>query len=729
MKRLSTAAFLAISALALAGCANTVSDGSPPDIGPTTPTSGNNNPAGGATVPNNSFRALFVPSLGVLPYPTDAYFLGSTDGTLNIPSGPLFPQAANVNKLDGFSTTASNFVRFSEPLDVASATPASVRVIETTMLRDAATGVYAPVGVRRVLSQNVDYTVRLAPEADSANTVLEIVPLKPLTPSTGTGTGVGYVVLVTNGIRNTSGIAASPDADFATVRTEAISEITRAGTNPTFSPTCPGITNATLNATCKLAYAHLRIGAALPAPATINPTSVVVAYSFTTESTRYPLEQLAATLTAQPITARPTGLTTKQVLAALPGIASIYAGSLQIPYYLTPPSVADPTGPLTKNWTAAGPSAVAGIDAASRDITRFNPRPAKVADLKVPLLITVPNASSPGGGVKPAGGWPVVIFVHGITGDRSNAIAIADAYAAQGIVVVAIDQVLHGITSTTNPLYAGPANPAAAVLYPAGTRERTFDVDYLNNTTGATGPDGVIDSSGASVINLSFPLVVRDNPRQMGSDLITLSKSLANLDLNNDGVGDVDVNRINYAGISLGGIMGPTCLCAEVRSFYLNVPGGTLAQVARESPSFRGRINAGLAAANPLLQPGTSLYAQFFRELQQIWDGGDPLNYIGSLAQNKAVLVSKVVGDTVVINATNDNLIRAGGLTKITAPGVAPVAAGAGKYVTFIQGSHSSLLDPTASLAVTTEMQTQAVSLAASNGTAVVVTNGAILEP
>lgn len=72
------------------------------------------------------------------------------------------------------STTASNYVRFSEPLDVASATPASVRVIETTMLRDAATGVYAPVGVRRVLSQNVDYTVRLAPEADSGNTVLEI---------------------------------------------------------------------------------------------------------------------------------------------------------------------------------------------------------------------------------------------------------------------------------------------------------------------------------------------------------------------------------------------------------------------------------------------------------------------------------------------------------------------------------------------------------------------------
>jgi hypothetical protein len=728
MTRFSTIALLAISAVALHGCANTVSDGGPPDVGPTTPTSGNNNPAGSAT-PNNSFRALFVPASGVLPYPSDAYFLGSTDGTLNIPAGPLFPNTTQVNKLDGFSTTASSYVRFSEPLDVSSATAASVRVVEATMLRDAASGVYAPVGVRRVLAQNVDYTLRLAPEADSANTVLEIVPLKPLTSSIGTGTGVGYVVLVTNGIRNTSGIAAAPDTDFATVRAEALSEITRAGTNPTFVPTCPGITNATLNATCKLAFAHLRIGGALPAPATISPTSVVVAYSFTTESTRYELAQLVTTTTAQPITARPTGLTTKQLVAALPGIASLYAGSLQIPYYLTPPSVADPTGPLTKNWTAAGPSAVAGIDPASRDITRFNPLPAKVADLKVPLLITVPNANSPGGGVKPAGGWPVVIFIHGITRDRSDAVAIADAYAAQGFVVVAMDQVLHGVTSTANPLYAGPANPAAAVLYGATTRERTFDVDYLNNTTGATGPDGVIDSSGASVINLSFPLVVRDNGRQMGSDLATLAKSLANLDLNGDTVGDVDMNRIHFAGTSLGAITGSTCICAEVRSFYMNVPGGPLPQILRDSPSFRGRINAGLAAVNPLLQPGTSLYAQFFRELQQLWDGGDPMNYIAALAQSRPVLITKVVGDTVVINSTNDNLIRAAGVTKVSTPGLTPIAAGAGKTVTFIIGSHGSLLDPTASLAVTTEMQTQAVSLAASGGAAFQVVNGAILEP
>lgn len=49
--------------------------------------------------------------------------------------------------------------------------------------------------------------------------------------------------------------------------------------------------------------------------------------------------------------------------------------------------------------------------------------------------------------------------------------------------------------------------------------------------------------------------------------------------------------------------------------------------------------------------------------------------------------------------------------------------------MTFIQGAHGSLLDPTASLAVTTEMQTHAVSLAASGGAAFQVVNGAILEP
>jgi len=41
----------------------------------------------------------------------------------------------------------------------------------------------------------------------------------------------------------------------------------------------------------------------------------------------------------------------------------------------------------------------------------------------VPVIVTVPNAGS--GQAKPSGGWPVVIFQHGITANRTNVLAVA----------------------------------------------------------------------------------------------------------------------------------------------------------------------------------------------------------------------------------------------------------------------------------------------------------------
>jgi hypothetical protein len=76
------------------------------------------------------------------------------------------------------------------------------------------------------------------------------------------------------------------------------------------------------------------------------------------------------------------------------------------------------------------------------------------------------------------------------------------------------------------------------------------------------------------------------------------------------------------------------------------------------------------------------------------------------------------------------------GLTSINTAGFHPVATGVGNgvIVQFTAGDHGSLLDPsvpsglpssqaTIYSGVTTEMQTEAVSLAASNGTAVGITD------
>ena len=702
MKRLFALAALAYT-LTIVGCANAVSNGSS-GVGATDTTSGNGNPAGGSTPPAviPAGRALFQPLQGVLPYPTDLYFSGTTDGTLNIPANALSPNTTGLNALDGWSTTAVIRARFGGALDPASLTAASVRVVQVNI--DNATK--ATVGVVRPLVFGTDFTVGLGGEAGVGNTVVEIKPTKPFVPSTG-ATNNGYLVVLTNGIKDVAGNAATPDTDYASF----IAAL----------PTCAAVTNTTLNGICRLTAANLQIAGALG----VSPANVVLTFSFSTQNTRDTMNVIAATATARPIGVQSLGgATTLNLNPKLFGKANVYVGTLQIPYYLSK------TAPLTGSWQAAG-GPPAPLDATSRFLTRFNPVPAPSQVLAIPVLATVPNATSASGGVKPAAGWPVVIFQHGITRDRTDMLAIADAFADAGFVVVAIDQPLHGITPPT--IAAGAANP----LYQAAN-ERTFNIDVLNNTTGANGPDGVIDSSGASFINLTSPITSRDNLREAAADLITLAKSVPNLDLNGDAVSDINPARIHFVGHSLGGIVGTVFLGSTpntvVRTGTLAMPGANIAQLVRESPTFGPRINAGLAGLG--LTPGTTLYEQFFRDVQTLVDSGDPANFAAAAAAAHPIHLVQIVGsatslpDQVIPNNATARLIAAAGLTRILGGSPSNInPAGHRAYVNYIAGGHGSILDPTASFGATAQIQTDTVAFAASDGLSIPIVNAAVVQP
>jgi len=679
-------AVLLIAGLVLAGCSGSSSD----SIGPTDPTSGNGNP--GTSTGVGVFHPNFVPTGGVLPYPTDLYFNGSTDGTLNGPVTPFLPNAATINALDGFSTVASSTVRFSAPINAVTISPATVIVLEVDI--DNATK--AAIGFRRPLIYGIDYTAQVTPTLDSGGSTLEIVPLKPLTPSTG-ATNVGYLVILTAGLQDTSGNAATPDRDYLTVRTAAIADLT----GGVFPPTCATITNATLNGVCRLTYTHLAVanGAGIPL------TAVVLTYSFSTQSTADVMVAATATVPVAPIGTVFTGFNLAALNPALPPIADVYVGQMAISYYL------DPAAPLTGRWEAAPGSP----DGVSTNLTRFNPVPvAKASNFPIPVFVTVPNAAS--GQAKPVAGWPVVIFQHGLQGNRTQSAAIAGTYASQGFVVAAIDIPLHGITDTASPLYQAGA-------------ERTFDLDLIDNATGAAGADGVIDPSGTHIINLTSLLTSRDNLRQAALDIVQLSRALPSLDLDGDTVADIDPARIHYSAISLGGIVGTVANAMPIStvSAYLNVPGGGIAHLLRDSDALGPRIDAGLAASG--LAPNTTLYEQFFRDAQTAVDAGDPLNFIAAAVAARPVVLSQVIDDTVVPNSATQRLVNATTFVKTAAPGFNPVAAGSGTWVHFTSGSHGSLLSPAASAAVTAEMQTHAASLAVSGGTAFAITNPAILEP
>ncbi len=699
MKRLSVAACIAAAALVVSGCANTQSDGGPEDVRPTDPTSGNNNPAGGSNPLRSDARALFAPLGGILPYPTDLYFSGTTDGTLNIPANVLQPLGAAVNALDGFSTTAPISIRFSTPLAAASLTAAAVRVVQVNI--DNATK--ATVGVVRPLVLGTDFALELATDAGAGGTLLLIRPLRPLVPSTG-GTNNGYLVLVTNALRDVAGATVGADTDYENIKAA--------------QPSCASITNATLNGLCRLTGAQLQIAGALGVPA----ASVVLSFSFSTGSVADSYNVLAPTVPAQQIAVQATGLTTRQANPALFGKANIFVGTTTVPYYLRVATSANDAAVLTSSWTAAGASPVPGIDPASRFITRFNPVPLKTADAVIPLLVTVPNATAAGGAgcPRPPAGYPAVIVQHGLGGNRTQALAIADAFADACFIVAAIDIPLHGLTDTTNPFYQ------------AG-RERTFNLDLVNNTTSAAGPDGRIDASGTHIIQVSSPLTSRDHLRQAQVDTIAFGKSLTRLDVTGDGVSDVDPARVHYVGLSLGGIVGAAHarFAAGTRTASLNVAGGLLTQLLLDSPTFGPGIKAGLAGSG--IAEGTTLFNVFIRDLQNGVDASDPVNHIAGANVAKPLHLTQVVGDTVVPNSATQRLVVAAGLRRLSAAGPTPVAAGNGAWVNFIAGSHGTLFDPTTSLAATVEMQSQTVQFAASavapGGPFIVITNTAVLQP
>src|ERR1700751_389070 len=108
MRNLTAAGILAV-ALAVGGC-STHKDA----IAPVNTFAGHGTPGASPPPPQpGPATAFFNPATGQLPYPTDLYFAGSTDGTLNIqPPNALLPNPAAINALDGFSTPAVIRARF-----------------------------------------------------------------------------------------------------------------------------------------------------------------------------------------------------------------------------------------------------------------------------------------------------------------------------------------------------------------------------------------------------------------------------------------------------------------------------------------------------------------------------------------------------------------------------------------------------------------------------------------
>ncbi len=644
------------------------------------------------------FNARFAPADSIVPFPSNLLFTGHTDKTLNIPvtdaNDYSDPQVA-LNTLDGFSTIAPITTSFTRAIESATLSAQTVHVYKVTLSGVAG----AVTSVVRELTYGTEFVAAVS-SVDSEGKTLVIQPLAPLEPKSS------YMVTLTRGIQSTDGRLVAPEATYLiTKRTSALID----GSNASLVPT---LTDAEAQALEPLRLLTNYQEAALAGQG-ISSDSVVLSWTFTTQSIGDVLSVVHtnATGTASGLTAIGD---TAALLGAGPGLANVYAGALTLPYYLTAASNQFDANPLNKFWLGAGDTF----------LTWDNTTPVKTSDQAVPLLLSIPKSGS--------APWPVVIFQHGITSNRSAMLAIADTLASAGFATVAIDMPLHGLP-TTSPLYSG--------------MERTFDLDLVDNNTTAAGPDGTADTSGTHYINLNNLVVTRDNLRQSVADLFALHSALATMDYDGGGA-DFDTSNVYFLGHSLGGMVGVPFLSLEtnVKDAVLAMPGSGIPKLLDGSASFGPVIAAGLGAAG--VTKGTATYESFMGAAQTIVDSGDPANYATGAATGRGILQFEVVGDggsNLPDQVIPNNVMAAAPTGTVPAPlsGTDPLASLLGltnvstttaaasdqlAQVRFTAGGHSSILDPTANATVTTVMQGATATFLATGGTTVSISDTSVVE-
>jgi len=663
----------------------------------------------------------------VIPFPFNMLYLNletlspTGDYTLVIPVDDpedFGDPSVALSAMDGFSTTekwVTSFVdyptRSAGSIDPSSVIPGhSVRVFQVDVTQFLFVN-----GVVRELVPGVDFVAVVAPGGNIA-----IIPLKPLQELTN------YMAVLTNDIRDTDGNNATADSTYHLLKRQ--------------TPWVDENGKSTYLIADELAQTLEKFRplvnsweAAAESQGVVRE-DIILSWPVQTQSTTWVLKQLRGIAKPAPTVVGPTGMTTK-VIGGF-GLADVYAGIITIPYYLGVPSAENPVAPLTDFWTAEPGAYVPPFDALLADktsthVTVANPFPVVTSMQTVPLLMAVPNESS--GKTRPAAGWPVVIYAHGITRNRADMLAVADTAARAGYAVIAIDAPMHGV-SPDDPLL-GPLH-AKKGPFKDFANERTFDVDYINNATGAPGPDEIADPSGTHFINLGSMLTTRDNLRQGETDLSILAVTIPSISYDGDALPDLDGSTIQFVGQSMGSIMGTAFAAIEptVTNAFLSVPAGGLARALEYSEAFGPRIRAGLEAAAGLV-PGTADYEQYFLVFQTVIDSADPINWSAEAARYNNIVLHEVIGDTVLPNyvptaplSGTEPMIRAMGLTSYSTTQHNPAGLDiAGRFVP--PANHGSLLDPKGAPEATAEMQGQMAAFLATLGTTVVVDNESTMVP
>lgn len=258
-----------------------------------------------------------------------------------------------------------------------------------------------------------------------------------------------------------------------------------------------------------------------------------------------------------------------------------------------------------------------------KDTSAFDPE--LLAGARVPpavdldFVMTIPKAPAP------EGGYPLVIFGHGLGGSNRDTVGVAKLFGDAPLMAIGISAVDHGRRGQL-----------------------------------------------AQFFNLTDGFATRENFRQTVADTMQLAlmargASVAPFD-------QVNKNRVHYMGISLGGIMGTLFMgySPDVRVGVLSVPGGGLPDIIQSNAI--GALLKPLIALTAQIQQSDPKFPaflhRFFHLSQWVIDAGDPINTAPVILDParalpgvplKRILMHEGVIDDVVPNATTDALALAMG--------------------------------------------------------------------
>ena len=623
----------------------------------------------------------FDPANKIVPFPNNL-LLDPATGKVNLPQqcneSPVQTQLRTLvlNKLDGFGTFEVGLqATFTETPDTASVTAADVvlykRAAGGTAV-DAATAM--PVPTRIILGK----FPRLAADCVTATMVdtLTVVPLVPLDQRST------YTVALLSGIDSGSGAAFIPSFTWALVR-QSVEPVTldasgkvTANSTP-LDPTDP-TQLAQLQGIDLLWKAHAGALTFLDgALKSTDRSKILLAWDFNTQTTTDVLDAHVAT--------SPAGKVPTTPFLALPSaLATLCGGPCTAQQFLE----GSPIGPLCTDHPANGgyipcdkvgdilgglmPEDIYQSDSPNA-FDAAKPIPGPWSDPVAPAVIHAATnlqviAMIPKGAA-PAGGWPVVMYGHGLGSKKETLIAIGPQLAALGFASVGIDFVAHGsrAVQVTNSAAIG----CAATSPP---------------------PDASVSPQCFAPFLSADLATTRDNIRQSIVDLHRVHAALVACGATPTPAGcgqlAVDKAHIEYIGISLAGIMGSTFTStANLKAAVLNVPGVGWLDILENTANLEiscslvdALIGAGVLtgtpsgmadASHPALcatnawqkQPG---YVQFSSVARWILDSADGANYTPKLAAQK-FFIQEVVGDQVVPNVATDDEGALVGLTAKTA--------------------------------------------------------------